>query len=41
MKSAIVLAVALVAVALGACRREAEHVPMKLGGPAASDQAAR
>jgi hypothetical protein len=41
MKSAIVLATVLVAVALGACRREAEHTPLKLGGPAASEQAAR
>ena len=41
MKNAIVIAVALVAVALGACRREAEHVPLKLGGPAAADQVAR
>ena len=41
MKSAIVLATVLVAVALGACRREAEHAPLKLGGPAASEQVAR
>jgi hypothetical protein len=41
MKSAIVLATALVAVALGACRKEVEHQPLKLGGPAASEQVAR
>jgi hypothetical protein len=41
MKGAIVLATALVALALGACRREAEHQPLKLGGPAASEQVAR
>ena len=39
MKGAIVLAI-VVAVALGACRREEAHVPMKLGAPAA-DQSAR
>ncbi len=31
MKGAIVIAAAVVAVALGACRREVEHKPMKLG----------
>ena len=31
MKGAIVIAAAIVAVALGACRREVEHTPMKLG----------
>ena len=38
MKGAIVIAAAIVAVALGACRREVEHTPMKLGAevPAAS-----
>jgi hypothetical protein len=38
MKGAIVLAAAIVAVALGACRRE-EAAPMKLGAeaPAAAD----
>ena len=34
MKGAIVIAVVIAAVALGACRREEEHVPMKLGAPA-------
>ena len=41
MKSAIVLATVLVAVALGACRREVEHQPLKLGVPVASEQAVR
>ena len=38
MKNAILLAAVLAAVALGACRREEEHVPMKLGAdvPAAA-----
>jgi hypothetical protein len=31
MKGAIVLAVVIAAVALGACRKEVEHAPMKLG----------
>ena len=35
----IVLSV-ITAVALGACRREVEHTPMKLGAPAA-EQVAR
>ena len=39
MKGAIILATALVAVALGACRREVEHTPMKLGGPVAEQPA--
>jgi len=41
MKGAIVLAVAVVAVALGACRREVEHTPMKLGADVTTEQAAR
>jgi hypothetical protein len=42
MKGAIVLATVIVAVALGACRREAEHTPMKLGAEVApATQAAR
>jgi hypothetical protein len=32
MKSAIVLATVIAAVALGACRKEVPHEPMKLGG---------
>lgn len=31
MKGLIVLSAVFVAVALGACRREVEHTPMKLG----------
>ena len=31
MKGAIVIAAVIVAVALGACRREVTHEPMKLG----------
>jgi hypothetical protein len=31
MKSAIILAAAVAAVALGACRKEVAHEPMKLG----------
>ncbi|MEZ5817259.1 MAG: hypothetical protein R3D44_09270 [Hyphomicrobiaceae bacterium] len=38
MKGAIVLAAVLAAVALGACRKEVGHEPMKLGGPAASQE---
>ena len=41
MKSAIVIATVLVAVAVGACRKEVEHQPLKLGGPAATAQAVR
>jgi hypothetical protein len=41
MKGAIVLATAIVAVALGACRREAEHTPMKLGADVPAVQVAR
>ncbi len=33
MKGAIVLAALVAAVALGACRREVPHEPLKLGGP--------
>ena len=38
MKGVIVLAI-VAAVALGACRREVEHTPMKLGAPAAEQTA--
>lgn len=31
MKGAIVIAAVIAAVALGACRREVEHQPLKLG----------
>jgi hypothetical protein len=42
MKGAIVLATVLAAVALGACRKEVAHAPMKLGADAAvTEQAAR
>lgn len=40
MKGAIVLATVIAAVALGACRKEVRHEPMKLGAPAA-EQAVR
>jgi hypothetical protein len=35
MKGAIVVAAVIAAVALGACRKEVPHKPMKLGGPVA------
>lgn len=35
MKGAIVLATVLAAVALGACRKEVHHEPMKLGADTA------
>lgn len=40
MKNAIVIAAVFAALALGACRKEVEHAPLKLGGPAA-EQAVR
>ncbi len=38
MKGALVIAAVIAAVALGACRREVEHKPLKLGAevPAAT-----
>jgi hypothetical protein len=41
MKGALVIAAVVAAVALGACRREVPHVPMKLGAdvPAATEVA--
>ena len=38
-KGVLVITAAIVAVALGACRREVEHQPMKLGAevPAAAE----
>jgi hypothetical protein len=33
MKGAIVVATIIAAVAVGACRREVPHEPMKLGAP--------
>lgn len=41
MKNAIVLAAVIAAVALGACRREVEHTPMKLGASAPAAEVAR
>jgi hypothetical protein len=41
VKGLILLSAVVAAIALGACRREAEHVPLKLGGPVASDSVAR
>lgn len=35
MKSALIVAAVIAAVALGACRKEVPHEPLKLGGPAA------
>ena len=36
MKSTIILAAVVAAVALGACRKEVEHTPMKLGAAVSS-----
>jgi hypothetical protein len=41
MKGAIIIATLVAAVALGACRREVEHTPMKLGAPAPAGEVAR
>jgi hypothetical protein len=41
MKGAIVLATVIAAVALGACRKEVEHAPMKLGADAPAVEVAR
>jgi hypothetical protein len=41
MKGAIVLATVIAAVALGACRKEVEHTPMKLGADVPAVQVAR
>ncbi len=41
MKGAIVLATVIAAVALGACRKEVAHTPMKLGADVSSVQVAR
>jgi hypothetical protein len=41
MKSAIVLATVVAAVALGACRKEVQHEPMKLGADVKVERAAR
>jgi hypothetical protein len=36
MKGTIVLVAVIAAVALGACRKEVPHEPLKLGGPVPS-----
>jgi hypothetical protein len=41
VRSMIVVAAVIAAVALGACRREVEHVPMKLGAEVPATQVAR
>ena len=41
MKSVIVVAAVIAAVALGACRREVTHEPMKLGAEVPAVQVAR
>ncbi len=41
MKGAIVLATVIAAVALGACRKEVEHTPMKLGANVSAVEVAR
>ncbi len=41
MKGAIVLAALVAAVALGACRKEVPHEPLKLGGPVPAAEVAR
>ena len=41
MKSAIVLATVIAAVALGACRKEVRHEPMKLGAEVPVQQVVR
>jgi len=39
MKSVLIIAAVASAVALGACRKEVPHEPLKLGGPAATQPA--
>lgn len=41
MKGVLIVAAVIAAVAVGACRREVPHEPMKLGGPAATAETAR
>ncbi|HMN36421.1 MAG TPA: hypothetical protein PKD49_01740 [Hyphomicrobium sp.] len=41
MKGAILIATLVAAIALGACRREVEHVPMKLGADVGQTEIAR
>jgi hypothetical protein len=40
-KSAVVVATLIAAAALGACRKEVEHKPMKLGADVAVEKVAR
>jgi hypothetical protein len=41
LKNVIVISALVAAVALGACRREVAHEPMKLGADVAVEQVAR
>ena len=41
MKTTIILATVIAAVALGACRKEVEHTPMKLGADVAVSKVAQ
>ncbi len=41
MKVALIVASVIAAVALGACRKEVAHKPMKLGADVATTQVAR
>ena len=41
MKAAIVLAAVAAAIALGACRKEVEHRPMKLGAEVSVERVAK
>lgn len=41
MKNAVILAAIVAAVALGACRKEVEHKPMKLGADVATTSVAK
>ncbi len=41
MKSAVILAAVVAAVALGACRKEVEHKPMKLGADVSTTSVAK
>lgn len=41
MKGVLIIAAVIAAVAVGACRREVPHEPMKLGGPAPAAEMAR
>ncbi len=41
MKGVLIIAAVIAAVAVGACRREVPHEPMKLGGPAPAVETAR